>query len=348
METSYEVITLHSGRKITNFILKNTRGMQVEVLSLGATLKRVLVPDSEGKFENVILGWQDLNTYEQHPGCLGAVIGRVAGRIYRGEATISGRKYHFSTRPSGNTTHGGNRGFHLQDWEGKLDETENEVSVRLTYFSVDNEEGFPGNLEVSVMYTLNNENELTISYQATTDKETLVNLTNHAYFNLSGEAKRDILDEELYINSEGIYELDNNLIPTGKILPLDEKKCFDFREPKKVGKDINQKDEQLRNGSGYDHIWKLNEGQIAVNLYDSISKRNMKVTTSEPAVVVYTMNHVNQSYVLDNGKPPSRRYAICFETQKPAIGYEEVNKEAVLLKPNQIYRQQTTFSFSLR
>lgn len=348
MKVTSEVTALNSGRKVTKFYLENNKGMQIEVLSLGATLRKVMVPDAEGKIENVVLGWKDLNLYETHPGCMGAVIGRVAGRIYKGEATIGGVKYHFPVGNTGNTLHGGLKGFYTKDWEGELFEGENKVSLKLTYFSEDGEEGFPGNLKVSVTYTLNDENDLTLNYEAVTDKETIVNLTNHAYFNLSGEAKIDILDEEMRIDSDTILELDHNLIPTGKMVSVDEETYFDFRKPKKIGQDINKENIFLNDGSGYDHIWKLNQGKEAISLYDAVSKRSMVITTSEPGVVVYTMNHADAPYVMENGNVQAVRYGVCFETQKPAIGYEEVNRQAVTLKPGEVYQQHTTFSFKLK
>lgn len=348
MKKDSQEIILDSGRKITKFSLENDNGMQIEVLSLGATLIKVMVPDKDGKLENVVLGWQDMNVYEAHPGNFGAIIGRVAGRIFKGEVTIEGKKYHFPRNAFENTLHGGVNGFHIKDWEATFEEGHNAVSLKMNYLSKDGEEGFPGNLRVTVIYTLSNDNELTIHYEATTDQETIVNLTNHAYFNLSGDAKRDIYEHEVYIDSDVIYELDKELIPTGNMLSLEDEPYFDFRIPKKLGQDIDKENEQLKNGCGYDHIWKLNQGKEAISLYDSISKRCMTVTTSEPCVVVYTMNHTKDSFILANGIVQKPRFAICFETQKAAVGYNGVNTQAILLKPDNIYKQQTTFSFSIK
>lgn len=348
MKKGSQDIILDSGRKITKFSLENDKGMQIEVLSLGATLIKVMVSDKDGKLENVVLGWQDMNVYEAHPGNFGAIIGRVAGRIFKGEVTIGGEKYHFPRNAFENTLHGGVNGFHTKDWEATFEESDDTISLKMNYLSRDGEEGFPGNLKVTVIYTLNNDNQLTINYEAITDKETIVNLTNHAYFNLSGNAKRDIYEHEVYIDSDVIYELDEELIPTGKMLHLEDEPCFDFRIPKKLGQDIHKENEQLKKGCGYDHIWQLNQGKEAISLYDSISKRCMTVTTSEPCVVVYTMNHTKDSLVLSNGMVQKPRLAICFETQKAAIGYNEVNRQAIILKPDNIYKQQTTFSFSIK
>ena len=348
MKKSSQEIVLNSGRKVTKFSLENDKGMQIEVLSLGATLIKVMVPDKDGKLENVVLGWQDINVYEAHPGNFGAIIGRVAGRIYKGEITLDGKKYYFPKNTFGNTLHGGINGFHTKNWEGTFEESDEAISLKMNYLSIDGEEGFPGNLKVTVIYTVNNKNELTISYEAITDKETVVNLTNHAYFNLSGDAKRDIYDQEVYIDSDAIYELDEELIPTGNMLSLEDESYFDFRMPKKLGKDIDKENNQLKNGCGYDHIWQLNQGKEAISLYDSISKRCMTVTTSEPCVVVYTMNHADEPIVLANGMPQKPRFGVCFEVQKAAVGYDEVNRRAITLKPDNIYKQQTIFSFSIK
>lgn len=348
MQALSEKIILSSGREVTQYKLINNLGMEVEVLSIGATLTKMTAPDSNGKYENVILGWQDLNTYEVHPGNFGAIVGRTAGRVYKGKATIAGKEYQFPINTFENTLHGGINGFHTKDWQGDTIVTEDEIRLVMCYLSPDGEEGYPGNLEVKVTYILKNDNSLTIDYEATTDKETIINLTNHAYFNLSGDGKRDILEHELTINSDSIYELDEELIPTGEMIELDDESAFDFRQSKTIGEDINKENKHLKNGCGYDHAWKLNAQENAIILYDSVSKRCMSVTTSEPAVVVYTMNHADDPLLLSNGMPQKPRYAVCLETQKPAIGYNEVGRQDVTLKPNELYKQCTTFAFSIK
>ena len=348
MQIASKKVVLDSGRIVTKYTLMNDQGMEVEVISIGATLTKITAPDENGKYENVILGWQDLNTYEEHPGDFGAIVGRIAGRIHKGRATIGGKTYQFPINAFENTLHGGIKGFHSKDWKGEMNMAENEASLTMSYFSKDGEEGFPGNVDVKVTYRLRNDNTLTLDYKATTDKETIINLTNHAYFNLSGDAKRDILDHQLYINSDEIYELDEELIPTGKMINLDEESIFDFRQSKAIGQDIDKENIYLKNGCGYDHLWKLKSGKDSIILYDSISKRCMTVTTSEPSVVVYTMNHADDPIILSNGMPQKIRYAVCLETQKPAIGYNERGRQAVTLKPNEIYEQHTTFSFSVQ
>lgn len=348
MQVSSKEIVLASGKKITQFELENDNHMKVEAISLGATLTKIIVPDHEGNFENVILGWQDLNVYEPHPGDFGAIVGRIGGRIAKGQATIDGKTYHFPINDNQNTLHGGKEGFHQKNWKGSVEKTEDAAILKLSYLSKDGEEGFPGNLNVTVTYTLTNDNELHLSYKGTTDKETIVNLTNHAYFNLSGDAKRDVLDEVVFIDAKERYELDHELIPTGKMITLKDDPIFDFSTPKKIGQDIEKEHKDLTYGCGYDHVWKLNQGKEAVKLYDEISRRELTITTTAPGVVMYTMNHADTPILLSNGKPQAPRYGVCFETQKAAIGYNEVNKEDVLLKPGEIYSQETTWSFKVK
>lgn len=348
MQLSSKAILLDSGKEITEFTLENNHHMKVKVLSLGATLTDIIVPDAEGNYENVVLKWEDINRYEEHPAYFGAIVGRVAGRIHNGQVTLGDTVYQFPKNNNGNTLHGGIEGFQKKNWKGELVQKEDEVAVKLTCLSVDGEEGFPGNLQVSVIYTLNNDNQLSMKYEATTDKDTLVNLTNHAYFNLSGDAKRDVLEQEVYIDSQEIYELDSNLIPTGNLINVKEQPCFDFSTPKKIGQDIEVENKLLQYGPGYDHIWRLTQGEKAISLYDALSKRLMEITTTAPGVVMYTMNGADAPYNLANHKRQMPRFGVCFETQKAAVGYNEVNKEAIVLKPGEKYSQETTLSFSIK
>ncbi len=348
MQITSQDMSLKSGKVIKKYLLSNSSGMQVEVLNVGATLTKIIVPDEKGNYENVILEWEDINLYENNPGNFGATVGRVAGRIYQGKVTIDDKTYHFPQNTFENTLHGGINGFHTKIWEGEVTSTDNEAILTLHYLSKDGEEGFPGNLNVKAYYILKEDNSLTIKYEATTDQTTVVNLTNHAYFNLSGETKRSILDQEVYINSDRICDLDHQLIPTGEIINLDEEPAFDFRTPKAVKTHIDMDNQHLKNGCGYDHCWLLKETGKAAELYDPISKRCMSITTNAPGVVVYTMNHADGITKLSNGLPQQKRYGICFETQKKPIGYNEVFKEEVILKPGEIYGQETVFKFSIR
>ena len=222
MKITSSKVSFKSGKEVTVYQLVNDKGMMTEVLDLGGILTKIVVPDKDGQFENILLEWDDIETFETNPGYFNALIGRVAGRIYDAKVTINDKVYTFVKNNNGNVLHGGLMGFDKKIGTASDETTENEAVLKLTYFSEDGEEGFPGNLEVTVWYKLNNQNELTIAYQAKTDEDTIVNLTNHAYFNLSGNAKRSVLEQEVYINSDKICKLDRELIPDGEFLSVDE------------------------------------------------------------------------------------------------------------------------------
>ena len=345
MELKRELYINSEKEQAVKYLLTNDNGMKVEILELGATLTKIVVPDKDGNYENVILEWQDINTYEQNPGYIGAVIGRVAGRIHQGKITIQDKVYNLSKNEGGNTLHGGNKGFHTKVWRGKDVSSEELVKLELTCRSEDQEEGFPGNLDVKVTYTLDNTNELAICYEAKTDKTTVVNLTNHAYFNLSGNGKRKILNHEVCIDSDKICELDVESIPTGKYIRVDEDKAFDFRKQKVIDKDIHAESQQIKYGNGYDHIWVLNTQESPIVVCDPISQRRMEIRTTEPCVVMYTMNNL-PSQILDIHEQDAR-YGVCFETQKRPIGYEEIFKEEVLLNNKSAYKSCTKYKFDV-
>lgn len=344
---SYEEI-FASGKKVIRYELSNTQGMKVEVLNWGATLTKIMVPDRDGNIENVILEWEDLNTYIKNPGSFGATVGRMAGRIADAKVTLDDKVYNFVKNHYGNTLHGGTEGFDKKEWIGEVYQTDEAVTLVLSYLSPDGEEGFPGNLAVKAYYTLKEDNTLTLTYEATTDKKTIVNLTNHAYFNLSGEAKRSVLEQEVFINSHQICDLNEELIPTGVMIDLEHERAFDFRTSKAIGKDINEDNRLLKNGCGYDHCWLLDEGEKSAELYDPISGRVMEISTDAPSIVVYTMNYADGITKLSNGEGERKRYGVCFETQRKPIGKNEVFKEETILNPGEVYRQETTFKFGER
>lgn len=346
MKCDTNVTLSNRGNRIIKYLMTNDVGMEVEVINLGATLTKVMVPDQEGKFENVVLEWQDINVYEENPGYIGAVIGRMAGRIHKAKVTLDNREYKLTQNENGNMLHGGPEGFHRKFWDGCAKCTDDEVKLELCCNSRDGEEGFPGNVEVKVTYILNNENELLIQYEAVTDQLTIVNLTNHAYFNLAGNGKRSILEQEVWIDSDRIFELDSESIPTGKFLCVDEEQAFDFRKAKPIGRDIANDSVQLRYGKGYDHLWLLNQTHHkSIELYDPMSKRCMEITSTEPCVVMYTMNNPPSEKL--NIAEQDIRYGVCFETQKCAIGYDEVFKEPCLLSPDTIYQSETQYKFTV-
>lgn len=327
--------------------LTNTAGMEVEILTLGAIIKSIKVPDREGNFENVLLEYQDINTYKENPGYINAAIGRTAGRIHKAEFTINDTTYHLAKNDGNNSLHGGLKGFDKKIWKSKDVSTKDVSAVELSTFSPDGEEGYPGNLELKITYSLDEENVFTIYYEALADEDTLYNPTNHGYFNLSGDAKRGIEDQELMIRAKYVCELDEENIVTGKLLDVAEHTPFDFTKPKAIGKDIDQDHVQLNSRNGYDHPWVLDQGQGAVTLYDDESGRHMEVSTDQKTVVVYSMGSANPSK-FTNGKENIARYGITFETQSYPIGHNQCYKEDSLLLANEKYTQKTSFKFTTR
>src|SRR5690606_20808748 len=264
---------------VSLFTLTNANDMELSITNYGGTITKIIVPDKDGNMEDVTLGFDDLEgytsqTYLTENPFFGALIGRFGNRIGGAKFTIDGAEYKLTANNGPNQLHGGRKGFDKVVWEAEEFQTENEVGVKLRYVSKDMEEGYPGNLTVDVTYTLNNDNELKIAYEASTDKKTVVNLTNHAYFNLSGNAKRNVLDHKVMINADSFTPVDQTLIPTGEIQPV-KGTPFDFTEPVAVGKRINDDNPQIKYGQGYDHNWVLNgeagEMRLAATVLDSVS-----------------------------------------------------------------------------
>ncbi len=345
MKMNRKPITLKDGREIEKITLSNTQGMKVEVLTLGGIIKSIQLADREGKLENILLEYQDINDYIKNVGYINALIGRTAGRIDQGRFTLNGQSYQVNSNQGKHTLHGGIEGFDKKIWQAKDVSKENISAVELSYRSEDGEEGYPGNLEVKVTYTLYNDNTLDILYKAICDQDTLVNLTNHSYFNLSGNAKRPILDHKLLIQSNGLCELDKDSIPTGKILTLADHPPFDFRELKAIGQDMNQNHIQLNRMGGYDHPWVLEGGTQSIILYDPLSGRQLEISTDQEVVVVYTMNAKNPSQ-FTNGKANIKHYGIAFETQGFPVGHDECFKERNILLKNDTYTHRTKWKFT--
>ncbi|WP_423249129.1 aldose epimerase family protein [Clostridium sp.] len=328
--------------EISKIILKNDK-VYVEILNLGAVIEKINVEDRYGNKENIVLAYKDEESYIENPSSLGAVVGRVAGRIGNGSFKLNDVNYELDKNNNGNCLHGGYKGFSKKIWDYSYNEDEENSIVTFTCFSKDGEGGFPGNLNVKVTYSLE-WNKLSIEYRASSDKDTVVNLTNHSYFNLSGNNKRNVLEQKIYIDSDKICELDKNLIPTGIFLSV-EKTPFDFREAKNIGEDINKNNLQLEIGSGYDHPWILNKkGDFDLMLVDEVSGRIMKVKTNQKAVLCYSMNFPDE-LPLENGKVAKKHDGICFETQSLPIGYDDCFLEDIILKKNEEYYQKTTFEF---
>lgn len=348
--------TLGDSTAVSLFTLSNTNGMEVSITNYGGTITKIMVPDKDGNIEDVTLGFDDLEgytsqTYLTEGPYFGAIIGRYGNRIGAAKFTLDGKEYKLAANNGPNHLHGGLKGFDKAVWEADEIQNENEVGVKLQYLSTDMEEGYPGNLSVEVTYTLTNDNELKIDYKATTDKKTVANLTNHAYFNLTGNVERDILEHKVMINADAFTPVDETLIPTGEIKAV-EGTPFDFTDPVAVGKRINDDDEQLKYGQGYDHNWVLNgeagEMKLAATVYDEASGRFMEVFTTEPGIQFYSGNFLNGNLTGKRGVKYEQRYGLCLETQHYPDSPNQPDFPSVDLIPGDTYNTQTTYKFSVK
>ncbi len=329
-------------REVTEITLENKNKMRVSFLDLGGIITEISVPDSEGNFKNVVLAHENYDDYEENKGYLGALIGRTSGRIKEAEFTLSGKKYALSKNYGKNSGHGGFEGFHRQLFNYKV--IPNETAVTLHRLSNHMEEGYPGNVKIDVTYSLNDKNEFSIEYMALSDQDTLVNLTNHSYFNLSGDFNESILYHELYLDSEEFAELLEDSSVSGKLIRV-ENTPFDFRYHHEIGEEMNFNHSQIAIGNGYDHPFILNKGDgPKIRLIHRFTGRVMEMKTDHQGVVIYTQNYADQQVI--NGSlvlEPNKSIAI--ETQSLPIGLNEVNKEYSFLKSGQLYRKKTSYRF---
>ncbi len=339
------------GKQINLYTLKNANGMVVKIMNYGAIVQSILVPDREGKFEDVVLGFDQLEGYVKDHSYFGAIVGRYGNRIARGKFTLDGVEYTLATNNGENHLHGGNKGFDKVVWKAKAVKSADAVGVELHYLSKDGEEGYPGNLNVKVTYTLNNKNELKIEYRATTDKPTPVNLTNHSYFNLSGNCKRDILGHRLWINADYFTPVDDGLIPTGEIWSV-KGTPMDFTKPTAIGKRINDDYEQLKFGHGYDHNWVLNEVdgslKLQVSLYDPGSGRLMEIFTEEPGLQFYSGNFLDGSIIGKGGVAYQYRYGLCLEPQHFPDSPNHPDFPNTILRPGETYHTVSVYRFFVK
>ena len=337
------------GKPIDLYTLTNSQGMRVAITNYGGVVVSIVVPDREGKPGDVVLGFDNLEGYLAKQPYFGALIGRYANRIGNARFKLGGVEYKLPANDGSNSLHGGTQGFDKRVW------TAHEIpgqhpALQLTYFSADGEEGYPGNLHVKVVYSLSEDNALRIEYTATTDKDTVVNLTNHSYFNLSGAGSGDVLKHEMMINADRFTPIDGTLIPTGELRKVDGTP-FDFRKPTPFGARIDADNEQIKFGKGYDHNFVLNRTgpslSLAARVTDPASGRVLEVLTTQPGIQLYTGNFLDGSIHGKGGKAYPRRSAFCLETQhfpdspnKPAFPSAE-------LKPGETYRETTVYKFSV-
>ena len=335
------------GKSIDLFALKNTNDMVVKITNYGGKIVQILIPDRDGNLGDVVLGYETIDGFINGSPSMGALIGRYANRIAKGKFELNGKTYTLATNNGPNHLHGGNKGFRFKVWDAKQIDDQ---TIQLSYLSVDGEEGYPGNLIVKVTYTLTDKNELQIDYYAVTDKSTVLNLTNHAFFNLAGEGNGLVLDHELLINADFFTPTDDTNIPTGEIIPV-KGTPFDFTQTTKIGARINDENEQLRSGNGYDHNFVVNKSEgpltFAARVYEPITGRVMEVFTTEPGIQLYTGNFLSDKDIGKAGKKYPARSAFCLESQHYPDSPNHTNFPTTVLNPGEEFKSTTVYKFSV-
>ncbi len=336
------------GQQVDLYVLTNKNGMEARITNYGGTMVSLKVPDRSGKLEDVVLGYDNLDGYASGKAYIGATVGRYANRIAHAAFTLDGVTYTLAKNDGDNHLHGG---FNKRVWTAKDVSSSAGQALELTYLSKDGEEGFPGNLPIKVVYTLTDKNELKIDYSATTDKDTVLNLTNHAYFNLAGQGNGDVLQQQMMIRADRFTPIDATSIPTGELRSV-KGTPFDFTRVTAIGARIDQDDQQLKMGKGYDHNWVLNNEKpgslfLAAQAYDPHSGRVLEVLTTEPGIQLYTGNFLDGIHGKD-GKVYNRRFAFCLETQHFPDSPNHPNFPTTELKPGQHFESTTVYKFSTR
>ena len=338
-----------SGEPVELYTLTNANGMEARIMTYGGTVVSLKTPDRHGKLGDVALGYETLDGYVKNSPYFGAIIGRYGNRIGKARFSLDGKEHTLGKNNGENMLHGGFKGFDKVVWKAKEVKSKDGVGLSLSYVSKDGEEGFPGNLTVIVVYTLTNNNELKIEYNATTDKTTVVNLTNHSYFNLAGEGS--ILQHELMIDASRFTPVDAGLIPTGELRSV-KGTPMDFTRSTVIGARIDQQDEQLTAGRGYDHNWVLNNvtGSLALaaRVYEPGSGRVMEIYTTEPGIQFYSGNFLDGSITGKNGQVYRKRYGLCLETQHFPDSPNKPGFPSTVLKPGRKYKTTTIYKFSVK
>lgn len=336
-----------NGQEIYEYTLTNASSIEVRVINYGGIITSLKTSDKNGVLEDIVLGHDSLSGYLKATPYFGAIVGRYGNRIANGKFTLDGKEYSLAQNDHGQHLHGGVSGFDKVFWNI---EPLNDKSLKLTYLSKDMEEGYPGNLNIEVIYTLTDNNELKIDYKATTDKKTIVNLTQHSYFNLTGNVKRDILDHEVTLFADQFVPVNNVLIPTGELKDVSGTP-FDFRKQTAVGLRTNEKDQQLEFGKGYDHCWVLSSKdsvKYAASVYEPVSGRVVDVYTTEPGIQLYCGNFLDGSITGKQNVVYKHRYGFCLETEHFPDSPNQNKFPSTELSPGEIYRTQTTYTFSAR
>lgn len=342
--------TMPCGSEVYAYTLSNDSIVSARIIDFGCTVVNLWVKDKNGDVADVVCGFDNINGYLNAGGYQGAVIGRTANRITGGKFTLDGVEYTLYCNDGDNSLHGGEVGFNKRMWHVTEIDDASEPSIELTYISPDMEENYPGTMIVKVTYTLTTEGGLKLRYQATTDKTTIINMTNHSYFNLAGYNSGTIEDHIMWINADSINEIDGNIIPSGKIIDVTDTP-YDFRVEKAIGKDFNSTPDMLKQGGGYDNNYIFNDydyDQIKLNasVKDPKSGRVMKVYTNQPCVGIYTSNMIDPGDIPFKGGVAQRKWcAVCFETQKMPDSINHSNFTDTVLRPGEVYDYTTIYSF---
>ncbi len=337
------------GAKVELFTLRNSKGVEAKIMNYGGIVTSLKVPDRKGRMEDVVLGYDNLDGYLKETPYFGCLVGRYGNRIAKGKFTLNGNTYTLATNNGPNSLHGGLKGFDKVVWTAQPMETPLGPSLELKYVSKDGEEGYPGNLSVTAIYTLTEDNALRLEYTATTDKDTVVNLTQHSYFNLAGQGSGDILKHEVWMPAERFTPVDDTLIPVGELRPV-QGTPFDFNSRTAIGARINRDDQQIKYGGGYDHNWVFNKraGELTTLafVYEPGSGRTLEVISTEPGLQFYTGNFLDGKIKGKGGKTYKYRNAFCMEPQHYPDSPNQASFPSVVLKPNQVYKNTILYKFS--
>lgn len=332
-----------NGKGVKLFTLTNANGLTAKITNFGAIITEFHVPDRDGELGDIVLGFNSLEKYQAEHPYFGAIVGRVANRIAEGEFELDGEQYTLATNNPPNHLHGGDEGFDKKVWDAEPMETDQGPALRLTYRSPAGEEGYPGNLTTTVVYTLTHDNELRMEMTAETDEPTILNLANHSYWNLAGHDSGDILDHVLMLNADRYTPTDETLIPTGEIAPV-EGTPFDFTQPKEIGRDIDEVE------GGYDVNFVINgqagQRRLAARAYSPASGRVMEVHTTQPGVQLYTGNFLDGSNVGKGGAVYEKHAAFCLETQHFPDSINQPDFPSIVLRPGETFRHVTVHTFS--
>lgn len=331
------------------YTLTNKQGMEVSFLNFGGIITEVIVPNQDGLMENVVVRCKDYQDYEDNSNYFGAITGRVAGRIQDASFSMNDETYTLEANEGVHHLHGGSKGLNQVIWNADTGQTDETVYATLSHTSPDGEGGYPGNVDITVTYTLNNHNEFTIDYVASTDQDTALTLTNHSYFNLSGDLKQTIHNHHVIMDSSKFVELDEDLIPTGKILDV-ENTTFDFREGRQLVDGIESTAHQnLIATNGYDHYFIFDhKKQNQVVVKEEQSGRTLAIQTNQPGIVMYSGNAISEGLDLVTGRQSKPHLGVCFETQSSPASLHHEDFPSILLKADEKYEKQTVFSFGIQ